>query len=207
MAMLASGAGGVEDDVVRRRHALAVGWGALGATLLMAVLLGVRRDLAQAIMLPMFWAKLAYVAALAAAGVLAAVRLSIPGGRLGKVPLAIALAVGAMWLLAAIVLAGADAPTRRELFFGATWRTCPLLVALLASPVFVAVAWAMRGLAPTRLRLAGTAAGFAAGGVGALIYSLHCPELAAPFLGFWYLLGVLIPTLAGAVLGPPLFRW
>lgn len=31
--------------------------------------------------------------------------------------------------------------------------------------------------------------------------------LAAPVLGFWYLLGMLIPTAAGALLGSRLLRW
>jgi len=39
------------------------------------------------------------------------------------------------------------------------------------------------------------------------VYSLHCPELAAPFIGFWYLLGMLIPTAVDALLGPRLLRW
>jgi len=69
------------------------------------------------------------------------------------------------------------------------------------------VLWAIRGLAPTRLRLAGAAAGLLSGAVGALVYCLHCPELEAPFLGFWYLLGMLIPTAVGALLGPRLLRW
>lgn len=43
--------------------------------------------------------------------------------------------------------------------------------------------------------------------VGALVYALRCPEMAAPFLGIWYLLGILIPTALGAMLGPPLLRW
>ncbi|HWT72548.1 MAG TPA: NrsF family protein, partial [Oxalicibacterium sp.] len=38
-------------------------------------------------------------------------------------------------------------------------------------------------------------------------YCLHCPELAAPFVGFWYVLGMLIPTAAGALLGPRVLRW
>jgi hypothetical protein len=29
----------------------------------------------------------------------------------------------------------------------------------------------------------------------------------APFLAIWYLLGMLIPTLLGALLGPRLLRW
>ena len=79
--------------------------------------------------------------------------------------------------------------------------------AMLSAPVFVAVIWAMRGLAPTRLRLAGAAAGLLAGAVGTLVYSVHCPEVEAPFIGFWYLVGMMIPTTVGAVLGPRLLRW
>ena len=65
----------------------------------------------------------------------------------------------------------------------------------------------MKGLAPTRLRLAGAAAGFAAGAIGALVYTLHCPELDAPFLAVWYVSGMLIPTVVGAFVGPRLLRW
>jgi hypothetical protein len=74
-------------------------------------------------------------------------------------------------------------------------------------PAFVAVLWAMKGLAPTRLRLAGAGAGLLAGALGALVYTLHCPELAAPFLGVWYVLGILIPAAFGAVVGPRVLRW
>ena len=62
-------------------------------------------------------------------------------------------------------------------------------------------------MAPTHLRRAGALAGFASGASAALVYALHCPELAAPFIGTWYVLGMLIPTLAGALLGERLFRW
>jgi hypothetical protein len=65
----------------------------------------------------------------------------------------------------------------------------------------------MRGLAPTRLRLAGAGVGLLAGAAGAFVYAFHCPELAAPFLGMWYLLGMAIPTALGALLGPRALRW
>jgi hypothetical protein len=84
---------------------------------------------------------------------------------------------------------------------------CPFLIALIAAPVFIVLVLILRGLAPTRLALAGAAAGFAAGSMGALVYSLHCPELAAPFIGIWYLSGMLIPTMLGTWLGPWLLRW
>jgi hypothetical protein len=207
VTMLATGAGAVEPNAAGRRYAMALGWGGLGATLLMAVLLGVRHDLAQAVLLPMFWVKIAYAASLAIGGVVVAARLSRPGVRLGRWPAALAAPLLAMWILGAIVLMRADPAERAPLFFGETWRSCPFDVALLAAPVFIAVFWAMKGLAPTRLRVAGAAAGFASGAVGALVYSLHCPEQTAPFLGFWYLLGMLIPTAVGMLLGPRLLRW
>jgi len=157
--------------------------------------------------LPMFWVKLAFVAFLAVASLLVMLRLSRPGLRLALLPGALAVPVLTMWVLAAFALMRATSAQRAELFFGDTWMSCPFLVALLSAPVFAAVIWATRGLAPTRLRLAGAAAGLLSGAVGALVYSLHCPEFAAPFLGFWYLLGMLIPTATGALLGPRLLRW
>ena len=207
VTMLATGAGAVQPNQAARRYAAALGWGALGAALLMVTLLGPRPDLAAAILLPMFWVKLAFVACFAAASLLAASRLSRPGLSLARVPGVLAAPVLAIWLLAAIALARAEPTQRAGLFFGETWNSCPFLIAMLSAPAFVAVVWAMRGLAPTRLRLAGAAAGLLSGAVGTLVYSLHCPELEAPFIGFWYLLGMLIPTAVGALLGPRLLRW
>jgi len=207
VTMLAAGAGPVEPGATSRRYALALLWGVFGTTLLMALGLGVRPDMAAAVRLPMFWMKLAFPACLAVGALYAAVRLSQPGVRLGRVPAALAAPVLAMWLLAAFVLARAAADAREELIFGDTWSVCPLLVALLSLPLFVAALWAMKGLAPTRLALAGVAAGLLAGSVAALIYALHCQEMQAPFLALWYLLGMLIPAAAGAVIGPLLLRW
>jgi len=45
------------------------------------------------------------------------------------------------------------------------------------------------------------------GALGALVYTLHCPELEAPFLGVWYVLGMLIPAVLGAIVGPRVLRW
>jgi hypothetical protein len=207
ISVLASGAEAIEPDASRRRYLTALGWGAFGTTLLMAILLGVRPDLAEATRLPMFWVKLAFPAALLAGALLAVLRLSRPGARLGRVPAAIAAPVLAMWLLAAIVLLGAAPGERDDLVLGQSAASCPFTIAILSVPLFVAALWAMRGLAPTRLILAGAAAGLLSGAGGALVYALYCPEMAAPFIGIWYLLGMLIPTALGALLGPRLLRW
>jgi hypothetical protein len=78
---------------------------------------------------------------------------------------------------------------------------------MISLPLFMATLWAMRGLAPTRLALAGASAGLLAGSLGTLVYALHCPESGAPFIAVWYVLGIAIPTLTGAILGPRVLRW
>lgn len=205
--MLATDGAAVEPNAAARRYLTGLGWGTLGSAMLMAVLLGVRPDLEIAVRLPMFWVKLAFAAILALTSGVVALRLARPGSRLKWLPGMLAAPVVAMWVLAAFVLMTAISSQRHELLYGDTWASCPLLITMLSAPVFVAVIWAMRGLAPTRLRLAGAAAGLVSGSLGALVYALHCPELAAPFVGLWYLLGVLIPAGIGALLGPRLLRW
>jgi hypothetical protein len=49
--------------------------------------------------------------------------------------------------------------------------------------------------------------GLLAGAAGATVYAIHCPELAAPFLGTWYVIGIAIPTVLGSLLGPRVLRW
>ncbi|MEO5765790.1 MAG: DUF1109 domain-containing protein [Casimicrobiaceae bacterium] len=207
IALLVSRAGAVEPNAVARRYSTALGWGAFGATLLMAVGFGVRPDVHEAARLPMFWIKLAFPAVLAVGGLLAAVRLSRPGMRLGQVWGALVAPVLAMWSAGAFVLLGAPPSAREALIFDGTWAACPLSIALLSVPAFAAILWAMKGLAPTRPALAGAAAGLLAGAIGALACALHCTEMSPPFLGVWFLAGMLIPAGVGALLGPHLLRW
>jgi hypothetical protein len=207
VTMLASGEGAVARPSIGSRYTVALGAGAVAAALLMLGLLGVRHDLAEAVRMPMFWVKVGYVGCLAAAGLLAVLRLSRPGRRLDWVSFVLAAPVLLMWSLAAIVLAAAEPAQRADLLLGATWAVCPFLIAMLSVPILVATLWVMQGLAPTQLRLAGTAAGLLSGAVGALVYCLHCPEMEAPFIGSWYLLGMLIPAATGALLGRVVLRW
>jgi hypothetical protein len=205
--MLATGEVAVESGRIVQRYGFAVAAGTACAVALMATALGPRHDLAQAVLLPMFWVKLTFVASMAALGVIGAYRVSRPAARIAGVSWALAATLAAMWLLAAVALVRSDPQGRTALVLGNTWTSCPWLIAALSIPVFVAVAAAMKGMAPTRPRRAGAVAGFAAGAVAALVYSIHCPELGAPFLGTWYLGGILIPTAVGSLLGERLFRW
>lgn len=207
ISLLATSAAPVPAHAVGRRFAMALGIGIPGAALLMLMTLGLRPDLLQVATEPSFWMKLAFAACLALAGLVATERLSRPGVRVGFAWAAMAAPVLALWLAAAIALLGAVPEQRLDLILGNTWKSCPFNIAMLSVPLFIATFWCMKDLAPTRLALAGASSGLLSGALSALVYALHCPESAAPFLGVWYVLGIAIPTLAGALLGPRILRW
>jgi hypothetical protein len=207
VAMLAQGAGAVKRGAAARRVLLALALALPPTLLLMQALYGVRATLLQDAALWMFWAKLLFVVAVAGVGWAALLRLGRPGAALARLQLTLAAPIVAMWLLAVVELLRAAQGGRAALVLGQTWLECPFRIAILSVPAFVALLWAMRDLAPTRLRLAGATAGLCAGGVGALAYTFHCPELAASFLGVWYVLGMLIPAVVGGWLGPRVLRW
>lgn len=207
VTLLAKDAGPVAPKATARRFTKALGWGVLGTSLAMVMSMGVRPDIAEAVTLPMFWMKLAFPSLVAIAAYHAATRLARPGMRLELIPGTLAMLVTAVWLLAIVTLLNAAPAERFDIIFGRTWRSCLVSIPLLSIPVFGAAMWAMKGLAPTRLALAGASAGLLAGAVSAAVYSLHCPEMEAPFLALWYVLGMLVPAIAGAVIGPRLLRW
>ena len=191
----------------KARLALMAGAGLLASAALMLATLGINPRLAAYAAMPGFWVKVGFVLALAAGGGSAVARLSRPGRSTAGLALALALPWLVIAALAALVLLPAEAPERAALILGSSWRVCPFNIAFLSLPLFASCIAIMRALAPTRLRLAGAAAGFAAGAVAACVYCVHCPEIAAPFVGIWYSFGVLIPAAAGAALGPRLLRW
>lgn len=205
--LLASGDPAVDPQAALRRAGVAFGLACAVSLAFMLLQMGLLPTLREYLSLPMFWAKAAFSLGLAAAALAAAWRLAHPGVRVGRVALALAAPLVAMWALAAVALARAVPEGREALVLGRTWADCPGNIAMLSAPVFVAALWSLKGFAPTRLRLAGAAAGLLAGATGAAVYTLHCPELAAPFLGVWYVLGMLIPTALGALVGPRVLRW
>ncbi|MEJ1129426.1 DUF1109 domain-containing protein [Variovorax sp. CCNWLW225] len=207
VAMLATGAAPAPRRAAGRRLALAV---LAGVPLSFAILLteyGVRRDLVQAMFWPMFWVKVLFPLCIAAAAFVAVQRLARPGVPVRRAWIGIAVPLLVVWVLAAMSWFNAPPEERMPLLMGESWRICAVSIGLMALPVFAAALVALRGLAPTRPALAGAAAGGLAGGVGAAVYALHCMELTAPFLAVWYVSGIAVPVVLGAVLGPRLLRW
>ena len=174
---------------------------------LVLVLLGARPDLAAAAGQGMFWVKLGYPAALAGIALWAGERLARPGGRAGDRLTWLAAPALTLAALAALRLVQAPHEAQAGLLMGHSARLCPWLILGFSLPPLAGLVWAARGLAPTRLRLAGLVLGLAAGGAGAAAYAVHCDEMAAPFLLVWYSLGVLAAGGLGWLSGPRLLRW
>jgi hypothetical protein len=207
ISMLATGVAPVDRHALAKRFSLAILLGAVGATVIVALLFGVRRDLAAVAATPIFWAKIALPLCLMLGSLRLSTRLARPGAAAGAGGWLIATPVVVVWLAGLYVLMAAPADLRLALVLGKTWRVCPLNITMLSVPGFIAVFWALKGLAPTRLALAGAAGGLLAGSTATLAYCLHCPEMGIPFWGVWYLLGMVVPALVGALLGPRLLRW
>jgi len=173
----------------------------------MLMFYGLRTDIAEAAHLPMFWGKLGFTATVAAAALFLSGRLARPGAVLTPAWIAVALPLAIIWAMSAMLLSEAAPALRAQMVLGRSWATCSLSIAALSAPIFIAAFWAMRGLAPTRLALGGAGAGLLAGALGSTIYALHCVEMEAPFLAVWYVAGMAIPAVAGALLGPRMLRW
>jgi hypothetical protein len=203
--MLAQGSGSAPRRVVPVRLGLALALGLAMSATISWLALGLNPDLAT--MGAALTLKLGYVASLTAGAAWLTARLARPGAAWGKALTSVILLFGAMCLLACIDWNQADQTERAALLFGQSWTTCPWRVAALAGPALLLGFLAVRGLAPTRLRLAGAAIGLMAGGLGAFGYALYCPELSPLFVVTWYSLGMLVPAAIGAVLGPRTLRW
>jgi hypothetical protein len=180
--------------------------GAVVSGLVLVAWLGLR-PMGPAMHSPPFWMKAAYTSLLALAGLMATVRLGRPGGRIGATLALAAVAVAWLAMLAMMETMRTPAAGQSHLWLGWTWSICPFRILALALPVFAAVLWLMRRMAPTRPGLAGAAAGLFAGGVGATVYGLYCEESAAAFVVVWYSLGVAASAAIGAAVGARLLRW
>jgi len=176
------------------------------AALLLATI-GVRENLTQSWSDGWFVLKLALVTLLAAAG-WRAVRISATPQ--GRAPRALAPAAGA---LLAISLAGvADLGMLgledwRDRLVGETAIFCLISIPLLSLAPLAAIIHGLRESAPSNPALAGASAGLLAGGLGAVLYGLHCTDDSPLFLAVWYLSAVAVVTLAGALAGRRWLRW
>jgi hypothetical protein len=207
VGLLSTGITPLRGGTAARRFGISLPIAAIGATALMATLFGVRPDLGAVVNTPIFWEKLAFPLCLAIGALIATVRLARPGARIGAGCPIMTTPVLVVWIAAIMIVVTAAPGDRLPAILGHSWRSCPFNILLLAVPGFIAIFWAVKGLAPTSLRFAGAACGLLASSIATVAYCFHCPEMSPAFWSVWYVAGMLLPAALGAVLGPQLLRW
>ena len=206
IATLSGNLAPVSPSAVMRRLGLGLAAGLACTFLLLSVTLKVRPDLGHALAGGAFWMKFTYACAIAALGLWLVERQSRAGTKTSRLGWLLAVPVLALAAAAALQMQAAGADPR-ALMMGHTAKHCSMMIVLLSLPIFVGVFWAMRRLAPTRLTAAGAGAGILAGASSAMLYCLHCPETAAPFILVWYTLGIVLAAGLGAAVGRWALRW
>lgn len=166
---------------------------------------GVREDFMDHRM-PVMWKSL-FSAAAAAAALPLTVRLMRPGRPLEWRIAAVLAFAGLAALTAFIALMGEAPEQRMQAWLGGEFPWCIVLVPLLAAPTAALLVALMRVFAPTRLTLTGAAIGAAAGGIGAMAYSMFCPVDSIAFVTTWYVVAIGFCAALGAILGTRLLRW
>ena len=207
ISLLATGAGPVEPHAIYRRIFSALFMGFIGSVVLMIFTVGLLPEFTRAITAPKLVTKLAFTSSMVVISLVLVAQLASPGKSFRTFLYILGVPIICMWALGITNLLSVESSHRLGLVLGDTWSVCSALIAMLSLPMFIALLAAMRDLAPTRLTLSGAVSGLCAGATGALVYSLHCPEVEAPFIGVWYVLGMLIPSVIGAALGRTLLRW
>jgi hypothetical protein len=184
--------------------ALAVGAAASLAMFLLA--LGVRADIAEAVVTWRFELKLAMVFIALGLAFSLCLSLSRPviSGRAGwhLVPLAgLAAAAVAIELMA---LPRAEWTSR---LVGSNAVVCLTTIPTLAMAPLAAVLWILRAGAPASAALAGAAAGLLAATAAASLYAFHCFDDSPLFVVTWYVLAAVPVVALGAIIGGRLLRW
>ncbi|WP_334120242.1 DUF1109 domain-containing protein [Limnobacter sp.] len=153
------------------------------------------------------WIKLAYAGALALATAWLLSRVGRPGASGKTAAATVAGIVLIMLLVGFFSYISTEESERAAALMGHSWLLCPWTILLLSIPVMTGSFWAMKGLAPTNLQLAGAACGLFSGAVAAMAYAFACTEPSAPFIATWYTLGIALCGGVGAVLGPRVLNW
>jgi hypothetical protein len=207
VARLAGNVQPIERNAVARTLNRALITGLLGNAVLLVALYGIDTEMPEQMLTAMFWIRLAFPLVIIAAALKLAERLARPGAALGLAWMAAIAPTAMMLLVAAAILFAAPSEYRLRWALGATWATTTANAVLLSLPSLATVMHAMKGLAPTRLVLAGAGAGLLAGAQGLLVHSLYCSDMPVAFWSVWHVLAIIVTAGIGAGIAPSYLRW
>jgi hypothetical protein len=191
---------------VSRLVAIAMCGGVTASLLLFALLLEPRPDIASALYSPGFCLKVAAAACLALTAVALLGELARPLPRNRSLGL---LTISPLLLAAGVVieLATFSSDTWHARLVGRNALHCLALIPLLAAAPAACLFFALRRAAPARPGLAGAIAGLSAGGIGAILYALTCPDDSPLFVSTWYSLAIAVVTGVCFMLARRWLRW
>ncbi len=191
----------------RARLRLELACGAALASLLLLVALHLRPDLDAQIASPRLWFKFATTLALSIASLGLVVRLATPGANVRPWfgALFIALLIMGFGVVAEAITTPPASWAAR--LVGRNAAYCMTLIPVLSAAPLACLLHALRRGAPTDPGLAGAAAGLLAGGVGAMLYALHCTDDSPFFVVAWYSLAIAVVAFAGYAAGRRWLGW
>ncbi|HEV2442458.1 MAG TPA: DUF1109 domain-containing protein [Steroidobacteraceae bacterium] len=197
----------VEGRLFRNAFIVALIFGAALALCAMQALLGMSPSALRESHLGLALLIAALVAGVVVAGSRYLLKAAYPGMSV-RGPTALLVVIIATFLCAGVAgLLAAHPSARSAMIFGPMWPVCLACIPLFSIGPFLALVWALRKGAPTKLRSTGAVAGLVAGAVGAGACALHQPGGSLPFIGLWYVGPILLCALLGAVLGSRVLRW
>jgi hypothetical protein len=173
---------------------------------LFKLLLQPRPDIAIALNSPGFCLKVAAASCLALTAATLLGELARPVPRRRSLAL---LALAPLLVVAGVVIELVVLPS-------ATWHArlvgrnaghCLALIPMLAAAPAACLIVALRRAAPARTELAGAVVGLAAGGIGAILYALTCPDDSPLFVAAWYSFAIVIVSGACSMASRHRLRW
>jgi hypothetical protein len=191
---------------VSRTLGIAIASGAAATLVLFLTTLHPRPDLLVALRTPAFIFKLFLAVLLCSLASLSLPELARPTGTTR--PLRLLLLVPAVLAAGLIFELWTQPP--------ALWPTrlvghnavhCLSIIPFLSLMPAFALFLALRRAAPAQPVIAGAVAGLAAGGIGAFLYGLTCPDDSPLFVATWYSIAILVVTGLAAASGSRLLRW
>jgi hypothetical protein len=185
--------------------AMAAGLGI--AIVAFALTLGIRPDVASAVLTWRYDFKFVVTLTLAATSARLVWQLARPATDPRSAGLAIAAAPALLFGAVLYELWAIPASSWVPRAVGSNSVACMISITLLSIAPLAGAFYALRRGAPLRPGLAGAAAGLLASALAATLYAMHCPDDSPLFGAIWYTSAMALVACAGSFAGRRLLRW
>jgi len=192
---------------VAGRMAIALGVGGLVAVVMFMYMLGVRPDISSALQTWRFTTKVLLTLVFFAAALRVAAELTRPNAITGPALVPLAVPIALLVFAVGCELLVSPPASWSALAIGSNSLLCLMSITVLSIAPLSALLFALREGAPRSPAMAGAAAGLLAGGLGAVLYAIHCVDDSPLFVALWYTPSVALLGLAGTALGHRVLRW